>query len=251
MVDRLGYFLGIPIELNNIKLYSPTIEEIGLLGELKYNVFVTLASFNKETILRTLYGVNDEDYIIVSNEDAYEVLTSIPSIANEIKHAISYFTKSDVDYDEQYSSYFVDGNLLINKDNYKEFTSIIRKLNGLSEDEQPLKFKNEKAKKLHAKLLKLRSKYKKADDDSPELKDMLSILCNAEGNGINVFNVGKLTIYQVYEHFERLNIKERHTRLLRVWANGYLGKDEKLPEWIVKSKLQINYTRRYNKWLFN
>lgn len=76
-----------------------------------------------------------------------------------------------------------------------------------------------------------------SNDEGLDLKDICSILCSAPDNGINILNIGDLTIYQVYEQFERLNIKEKHDRLLPVWANGHLGDKEKLPEWIIKTKL--------------
>ncbi|GAA4880633.1 hypothetical protein GCM10023310_71070 [Paenibacillus vulneris] len=237
MTDRLGNFLGLPSEINNVKLYSPTIDSIGKIGEVKYNVYLTLASFNKESILKNIFGVSDENYLSIKNENSFDVLTSIPTVVNATKEAISFFSKCEIDFDHISSSYISSGSPIITKENYCEFSKIIKRLNGINEEDASIKYKNEKTKMLHEKLLKLRAKYKKNENESLDLKDLLSILCNADGNGINIFNVGNLTIYQVYEHFERLNIKEQHTRLLKVWANGYLGKDDKLPEWIIKSKL--------------
>ncbi|MEC0210236.1 hypothetical protein P4H70_14960 [Paenibacillus ehimensis] len=238
MYDRIRLFLGKPACVNNINIYSPTIDGIAEIGEVVYNIYITLASFNKEVILKTLFGINDENYSLIENEDTFDILTSIPAVVHETEKAFSFFTKADVKYDLTSSSFMAEDVIFVNKHNYLEVSEIIKKLNGMSIDEnKPIKFKNEKAKKLHEKLQQLKKKYQKSDADSLDLKDMLSILCNADGNGIDVFNVGKLTVYQVYEHFERLNMKEQHKRLLKVWANGYLGSDDKLPEWIIKSKL--------------
>ncbi|WP_010498383.1 hypothetical protein [Paenibacillus elgii] len=238
MCDRIRLFLGKPICVNNINIYSPTIDGIAEIGEVVYNIYITLASFNKEVILKTLFGISNENYSLIENEDTFDILTSIPAVVHETEKAFSFFTKSDVKYDLTSSSYMVENLTFVNKGNYLEVSEMLKRLNGMAIDEnKTIKFKNEKAKKMYEKLMQLKGKNVNNDADSLELKDMLSILCNADGNGIDVFNIGKLTVYQVYEHFERLNIKEQHKRLLNVWANGHLSSEDKLPEWITKSKL--------------
>lgn len=236
--DRLSHFLGKPTIVHGVPVYSPTINSIGDIGEIQYNVYLTLATFDKESILKLMFGLSSDEYSELENEDSYEVLTSIPVIANELINALAFFIKDQVHYDQVSNSYLVRDKTFINSKNYLELAKTIKEQNGVSESKRNIKFNSEISKQKYERLLELRKNSKKKNDDqSLTLKDMLSILCHAEGNGINTFNVGRLTIYQVYEHFERLNVREQHKRLLRVWANGYLGKDEKLPEWMVKTKL--------------
>ena len=240
MPDRLRNFLGKrPIVFNGVELYSPTVDSIDEIGELKYYIYLALATFNKEQVLKILFGLSDEDYVDIEDYDDYLLLTSISDIIDELCNALSFFVKDKVEYDKDQNVFAINGRVFLGYGNYLDFVKIIERQNGIFESNpRNMNFKNEKAKQMYKKLLKLREKNQKTkSNDGLELKDLLSILCNAEGNGINIFNVGQLTIYQVYEHFERLNIKEQHTRLLRVWANGYLDKNTKLPEWIVKSKL--------------
>lgn len=240
MPDRLRNFLGKrPIIFNGVELYSPTVDSIDEIGEIKYYIYLALATFNKEQVLKILFGLNDEDFLGVENYDGYLLLTSMPELIDELCNALSFFVKDEVEYDKEQNAFSVKGKIFLGYGNYFEFVKIIEKQNGIFESNvKNVEFKNKKAKEMYKKLLKFREKSRKVNsNDNLELKDLLSILCSAEGNGINIFNVGQLTVYQVYEHFERLNIKEQHTRLLRVWANGYLDKNTKLPEWIVKSKL--------------
>lgn len=240
MPNRLRYFLGKSHQINGLDIYSPTIDSVGEIGEVLYSIYIALATFNKEAILKHMFNVSDEDYERIEHEDNFDTLTLIPAVVLETQDALSYFTKSTVIFNPHSVTYNIGEKVLVSKENYLEFSSIIEKLNGLSEEseEKPkIKFKSESARKMYEELMKQKKKSKNKNSDSLSLKDVLSILCNADGNGINVFNVSNLTIYQVYEHFERLQIKEQHTRLLRVWANGYLGEKDKLPEWIIKSKL--------------
>lgn len=239
MPNRLRSFLGNrPIYFNGVGIYSPTIDEIDEIGENLYYTYLTIATFDKETILKKIFKVSDEDYADVENESSYLILTAIPSILEELKKSISFFIKEEVEYKDG-NFLFTEGKFLDNS-NYSEFVRLIKLQNGIgNEEKKQIKFKNNKAKEMYEKLLRLRGKHKKKEsDDELTLKDMLSILCNADGNGINIFNVGQLTVYQAYEQFERLGIKEQHKRLLRVWSNDRrLGENDKLPEWLVKSKL--------------
>jgi hypothetical protein len=235
--DRLKYFLGKPIKVNNVDIFSPTINEIADIGEIQYNVYLSLATFNKEVVFINLLNLSDDKYKEIENIDTYDLFISVSVIRDELINALRFFTKKEINYSESQYAFLVENKIFMNKDNYIEISEKIKELNGIIEEDRVIRFKNEKAKQMYEKLQSFRNKYKKSGSaDTLSLKDILSILCNAEGNGINVFNVGQLTIYQVYALFERLNLKEQHTRLLRVWANGYLGENHKLPEWIIKSK---------------
>lgn len=129
---------------------------------------------------------------------------------------------------------FFIADAVIDQENYLEFRNVLYELNGVKEDQAP-KFRNKKAEEYYYKMLEVRKKHNQ--DSGLYLKDICSILCNAEGNGISVFNIGELTLYQVYEHFERLSVKESHRRMLKVWANGHLKEDTKLQDWLVKTNL--------------
>ena len=231
--------MGKPIYFNGIPLYSPTIDEICDIGEIRYHVYLACATFNVEAIFKYLLEVKNDVYLQLNKYDAYQLFTSVDGIINLLLESFSFFTKEQVVYDKLFSIFKINDRVFVSKDNYKEIASIIKEQNGIIEDDDisKQKFKNEKAKEMFLKRKRYREFVnKKNANNSLSLKDMLSVLCNAEGNGINVFNVGKLTIYQVYEHFDRLQIKEHHMRLLRVWANGYLKEGQQLPEWIVNGK---------------
>lgn len=240
MDNRLRNFLGKPIFFNEIPIYSPTVDEICEIGELQYNIYLAVATFNLEAVFKYILRLDDEKFSNLLSFNEYDLFTSFDYTRDLLKEAYSFFTKKDVIYDDLFSIFKIGERLFVSRNDYEILADIIKEQNGIT-DEWNLKkkkFANEKARKLYLKKLKyLEQLRKKNVNNALSLKDILSVLCNAEGNGINVFNVGQLTIYQVYEHFERLNIKENHIRLLRVWANGLLKEGHELPEWIVKGKL--------------
>ncbi|RXZ78197.1 hypothetical protein EBB07_29520 [Paenibacillaceae bacterium] len=205
---------------------------------MEYHINLILTTFDKEKILVNLFGFDDLKMKAFDSISDYDVLVSSIDITNYICQGLSFFSKKDVIFDENELVFLIEDIQFISKDNYKEVSTLIQKLNGIEETSTDnIKFRNAKAKEIYEQLNKAKQKQNKSNKDSLDIKDILSILCHADGNGINIFNVGKLTIYQMYEHFERLNIKESHRRILPVWANGHLKENDKLPEWIVKTKL--------------
>ncbi|MFL1671449.1 hypothetical protein [Paenibacillus dendritiformis] len=237
MTERLRCFLGKPIAADKVSVYSPTVDQIGEIGEPLYNLYLLLATFDKEEVVKRLFSVDDDDWAQLEAEDDFLLLCSIPALQVSICDALRFFTRREFIYDEDVQA-FVSDEAVIDRHNYRDVVHAVKLVNGIAAAETPpVRFKNEKAKELYAKLQHFKAKHARDNDNTLHLKDILSILCHAEGNGIHIFNVGELTIYQVYEHFERLNVRERHTRLLKVWANGYLGRDESLPEWMTRSKL--------------
>ena len=240
MDNRLRNFLGKPIYFNEFPIYSPTINEICEIGEIQYNIYLAASTFNVEAIFKHVLGLDDEIFEKLSDMNEYDLFISFDLTRELLIEAFSFFTKEKVKYDDLFSIFKIDEKVFVSKHNYESIAKIIKEQNGITEEDdvKKQKFLNEKARQLYLKRKKLREQLRKKNSDNTlSLKDMLSVLCNAEGNGINVFNVGQLTIYQVYEHFERLNIKENHMRVLRIWANGYLKEGQNLPEWIVNGKL--------------
>ena len=239
-MDRLKAFLGLPYPLApGINLYSPTINEIGVIGHVDYMINVQLSLFNKKKILLDLFGIDEEVYNKIENEDDYSVLIDHPDIRNYIAKALSFFVKDDVVFKTESQSFYVAEKEFINKTNFQSVASIIRKLNAVPDDIGPGELRSNKPNSKTAKLLEEMKSFEKkisSGDDEMELKDICSILCIAPDNGINIHNIGDLTIFQVYEQFERMASKDEFNRALPIWANGHWDSKEKFPEWIKRTK---------------
>ncbi|MCU6710069.1 hypothetical protein M6D81_15335 [Paenibacillus sp. J5C_2022] len=236
--DRLSAFLGQPVRFQDFLLYSPQLNEIAEIGEMQYYVHYLLSTFDKEKILLDLFGMDEQAFSTLSSADDYEVLTESPRIASLLSEGISFFTKQEVRYQPSQRSFYIGDSLFISCNNYTAFAQLIKQLNGAPElqEKRPAAFKNEKAKQLFQKLRKMR-KAASEKNEALELKDISSILCSSEGNGIHIHNVGCLTVYQIYEQFERMSLKHKRDTILPVWANGYLKEGESLPDIMSKTNL--------------
>ncbi|MFD0712293.1 hypothetical protein [Paenibacillus sp. GCM10027626] len=239
MFNRLSAFLGKPLPFHGVSVHSPTIDEIADKGYAHYQIHLILATFDKEGVLLHLFGISEQDYAPLAEQDSFDLLTSHSQIAQHIADSLSFFVKADVSYLPEENSFACDGTLFLDKTNYQEWITLIQQLNGMTDSSKKteLQFKNERAKRLYNEMQRQKRKLSANQQDALELKDILSILCSVEGNAVSVFNVGSLTIYQVYEQFERLSLNYKRQTLLPVWANGYLGEGEKLPELFTKTTL--------------
>jgi hypothetical protein len=237
-ISRLEAFSGRPCKFNKLLVYSPTVNDILDVGEETYYYHLIFTSFNKEKILLELFNLDKEKYENVKDENDYDVLVSHPSIVQYICDSFSFFLRKNVTFSSGNNSFISEEQTVCSRDDYEKLSFVINQLNGAEkEKKKKTNFSSSKAKELLEKRNEMLKKINKDSDDGLDLKDILSILCVADGNGINIFNVLDLTIYQVYEHLERMSLKESFDRLLPVWANGHLGEKEKLPEWIKKTKL--------------
>ncbi|WP_440110358.1 hypothetical protein [Paenibacillus sp. QZ-Y1] len=236
-MDRLQLFLAQPISFNGaVNVYSPTMDEIASIGYEEYLLKLQFSLFDKEKILLDLFNVSEEEYELIKDTSDYDILTDHPNLREYMVNSLSFFTRSSVCFDIESCSFKVNGTEFVNKSNYNDYSLAIKLLNAMDMEPEYETKKTAKARAFQDRINFFKKKTQKKEDKL-EIKDILSILCNAGNNGINIFNVGTLTIYQVYEQFERLNVRESFNRLHPVWANGHLGENTKLPEWIKRTKL--------------
>ncbi|PIH59677.1 hypothetical protein [Paenibacillus sp. LK1] len=236
MIDRMQAFLGHPTKFNESYIHSPNLDEIAIMGYMEYMIKLNFSLFDKEKILLDMFGMDENEYDSIESSPDYHILTDHPQLREHIIDSIEFFTKSKVSFDSDTGSFLINGIEFINENTYLAYVDIIKQLNVVESNSDNGRRKTAKAKSFQDRINFFKKKAQKKEDVL-EIKDILSILCNAGINGINIFNVGTLSIYQMYEEFERLNVKESFSRLLPVWANGHLGESNKLPEWIKRTKL--------------
>lgn len=239
-MDKLRTYLFFPnvFTLGDtvVNVHSPKLNQIARIGESFYNFYLTFATFNFDNVFEL--AKNFTKLYINDDYSDYENAMNNPWIVHQFCDAISFFIDESVVFNDLNKSFCVDQGVIVDESNYQEFANVVRFLNAL-EEKKPMKFRNAIARKKHEQLERLRKKYatkENGNGDSLTLKDMCSILCHAEGNGITVFNVGELTIYHLYEHFERLNMKENYLTIHQIYTNGLLDDPSKLKSWMVKTK---------------
>jgi hypothetical protein len=136
-----------PIKFNGIFIYQPSFDEIIEFGIDKYNMLM----------LPFLLDVDDfeiADASISESVDIFDILTLIESTLTMLLNSISFFCKTEeIAFDEQNKRLYIGDNY-IDKNNFKEFSEIILKINAKQKQqrEKPPKNMTEKQRDIWNKL---------------------------------------------------------------------------------------------------
>jgi len=212
-MDRLALLAGIPIRVDNLSIYSPKLKEIADIGKEAYQKVLQLSTITKNIMINKTDNIHD-DYdalltIIYSDEEAIKWLL----------FSLKFFTKVEFKL-EMYNDdlIFRNENMIINRTNYKEFINAVKISNGIKidEDDANLDEFDRKCLEMEKKIAEEQNK----NSESIELEDLISILANISDNGLNIFNIWDLTIFQFKEQLTRGQLKETYNLQLKQLLAG-------------------------------
>lgn len=210
-VPDLGYVSSPKIS----KIYS---EEIGYF---KYGFYVVLLRGNVKDCL-SLFGVNEESGMeLFKQVGMFYFICLNKNIAFAYEQAFSLFIHGEVVFDAESKHFTVqkDGKTtgIINSENFADVCSLMLELCYIKEKStKKLKFRSKKAKDLFKFLEEGKPKETKPDKDYAFGNVLSSVCC--QHNSINMTNVWDLTIYQLYDQFNRLQIKTPFDINATKWA---------------------------------
>lgn len=238
----------VPINMGNgLGVYPITIGEIEEIGEHNYNTYVRLLTLSVEEIDSIL---NDETDLSDVIDNTYDFLISYclqGEIFKEmVENAISFFLKKTVFFIKGTSVFAVEKHQdstkfdFINNVNYVEFVDIIKYQNCIEKKNvDAFNPKNKKAEQIKAKIelaqKEIKKLKKKSENESLTLADLVSVLSSSENdNGISLFNVWELTIYQFNDQFNRMKMLEDFKINIQQLLAGADSDKIKLKDWMQK-----------------
>jgi hypothetical protein len=228
---NLNFLLGKPISIPKVGyLYSPTIDEITNAGFDLYNKYLSILCISSEDICE-LYDIQDENINIEPYEYLLLTFQSNEENLNIVLEGLKYFFREEISY--CIDGYFFVGNIsecrIINKDNFNFIIDILKRQNCISrKKENTQKPKSESQKKFFALLMEKRKKYK--TESNTDISDTVSAIC-AKHPSVNLFNVGKLTIYQLVDTYKRLNSIDEYFISIQSLLAGAKKEDVNLVHW--------------------
>lgn len=232
---KLALFAKLPIYLNGIPFYSPTIKEIAEITEETYNTYLSVSTITKNRIeMQDEIKISDFDFLICwlfyeeSEENNAESNESEKNIELFLQ-ALNFWTKCNftivrVDNDiyicklDNGKKYSIEHS--INKDNYYDFISIIQFINCLkAEDKDELKKESKAVLALEEEIRKAREKVNKKlkkskSNKNLDLFDLVSVLAS-NGNNVSPLNVTDLNIFTFQDQFQRMQIVENYDIQIR------------------------------------
>lgn len=248
----LQLLAGLPIEIKNIgKIHQLKLKEIAVIGEQKYNEYLSVISFNKSSLSIPIDDEKQKEEIDKLTD--FQIILFLclqdENFRNILLKSLKFFFKKEVYFDNQIG-FFVFGKVKITKkkinikkiikpqklqkkkckykkviteNKFNEIKNVIKQSNCLREleKEEEIKPGNERAKKF-IEMLKLKKQ------NAPKTNDinLISIISSiAWRSHIGINSVWDLTIYQLYDAFYRLDVIDNYDKTLTgIYAGTIDGK---------------------------
>ncbi len=250
-----------PLKLNICSVKSPLLREIDEITIQTYNNYLNILLLNIDLYYKTItendnlylsyYSPEEKELILrikgeyekmsdeeKSNIQTLSILVFDFKIMDTIEKALDFFLVEQIKYFPKEKSFFVfddtkddKGNLIpisqINESSYSIVVDLILQRNSVvkkatNEDEK--KAKNETALKILRKLKKGQEELDKVKkvDKKMELGNIISSVAARNKNGLNILNIWDITIYQLYDQFNRVKINDSQDKTLTsvsVWGD--------------------------------
>ncbi len=223
---KLKLILGLPIEINKIKIHSVKVKDIAEFGYLKYNQalkIISADSFEIKRILDSKENISPFEFVVIS------VMSDV-QIRILIEDLFTLIFKEKTEFSEEKLCFNV-GKHELNKDNFDEIVNIICKRNGIFKSEKDLgRPSNEKARKILEKRNLARGKLKKSDENGFDLADLISFLSVY----FDTYKLLNLDIYQLTDRFTRIIKKENYDISVNSLIHGANKSDLDLKHWSEK-----------------
>ena len=220
---KLKLILGLPIEIDKIKIHSVKVKEIAEFGYLKYNQalkIISADSFEIKKILNTDEDILPFEFVVIS------VMSDV-QIRILIEDLFTLIFKEKTEFSEEQLCFNV-GKHELNKDDFDEIVNIICKRNGATKNEKDLgKPSNEKARKILERRNLARSKLKKSGENGIDLADIISFLSVYFDTSVLL----NLDIYQIKNRFMRIIKKENYDISVNSLIHGANKSDLDLKHW--------------------
>lgn len=225
-----------PVELQNgMSIRSPLLKEISKLTFPVYQFYLGILLLDIESYYNGLdqnplkddskYGKQEKE-LIQKIRNEYESLTDEekewvqpidiisfdPILLNNVEEALSFFLDCKVCYSYEHQAFIhVEHKKIAHtlpKSLYTEITDLILQRNGITRhivsQEKP-KFKSKLAEKLYYRTKQAEKKREKSrnTDRDMDLPNIISAVA-ARHHSLNILNIWDITVYQLYDQFQRL-----------------------------------------------
>lgn len=208
-IDEGQLLLGCDIVIPSLcVIKQPTISAIGKIGFDRYDQYLATLSAEKDTIINALgLDIPAENY---GEIDVFTLLILL--MRQDITNALSFFIDDDVRFIDEalcLGLFHADAEspyAVITADNYNVVRDVILEMNFIKKErEENLRFKSEAARKRWERSQAHKREMSKNNvvDKNQSLRNLVGAV-SARSHTYNLLNIGRLTVYQLYDQFIRM-----------------------------------------------
>lgn len=202
-MNKLRFLANLPIFVDNISIYSPTLRNIAEIGYEQYQLIISSLIISKEQLTESsLSDVKD-------NYDALlYIIRKVEGFESNFLNSLFFISKMNfVPHIQNGETYFVGDNVILFRNNYDSFVQSVKYSCNLNVE------KIEELDEFDKQVLAMEKKIQEEQSkniEQPSFEDLISAVANIDGNGLNIINIWDLNIYQFYEQLHRGQLKEQY-----------------------------------------
>lgn len=235
-LEYLDLISPYPFYLNRVgNIISPKLKDIHDLGIGEYRLYLNIISMNIESFFEFIK--QEETYNNFTEEEKeqlslFNLLTSDETFLSLLNAILNFFIVEEVIWSKENDVFLIykskeDKEIIgvISNNNYTDVCNIIcqRCYVDIKIKEEPNKIKSKKALEILKKIQVGREKNKKQTKADPnmELGNIISAVSNKSCT-LNPINIWDLTVYQLWDSFERLvdnNIYQIQSMSVATWGD--------------------------------
>ena len=215
---KLSYFELIspsPFKIKHVGTIKKTqLKDIEIISFQTYQIYLSIISMTTERFYEN-YPQSDISQI-QNSQSIFDLMTSVDELRSLLLEALNFFFIEEIQYDSTIDSFITYQNDqpigLISSKYWPDIRKVIAQIHHVTIDEDIQSIKNTKAKKIMEKIQKGRKKLQaaKSTDKNRSMENVISVLACYAYN-INYINIWELTVYQLWDQFERFQINEVYT----------------------------------------
>lgn len=231
----------LPINLKNIgQIKSPKLIEIANLSYDIYNLYLSILLMTPEDYYKHYQNNKLEQYQNLSlsaktNISIYQLIIYNSDLLELLRQTLSFFFVEIIVYNDKDCTFYTYQNQddvinkkpigFINQNNYQAICDVILQRNAIvkkTTDEDIGKMKNKTALQMYLKMKKHEEQQNKNKSNKKiEIPNLISVM-SAYHSSLNIINIWDLTVYQLYDQFQRQQLKiiyDMQSTQVSVWGD--------------------------------
>ena len=221
MDDELRLLKGSSFFVDGIEIKPFTIGEIVEIGHEKYQQMMNIFALEIEDVIKDI----PEELNDITIFDLF-LKSGLQELFEGFIGAIGLFLRieniNEFGIDEEFNV-VLDKKKIINRENWDSICKIIQMQNCVKREKEDYNPANEQARKIIEKIKAL--KRENPIKESITFPSMISGIAN-KSNNLNILNIWDLTIYQLYDALNRLNLIDNYQFTLNgIYAGTVNGKE--------------------------
>lgn len=208
MIDKGRLIRGKNIYVNGIGTFKQMSLDV-IFEDL--DIYYSYLNFIVVSIEDYLKSIKQEELISGFKQHGLTMLDICTNNEEEkqwLIDALSYFFVGEVYFDSGFILKSPDQECLITRDNFPIIKNVIKEINGLKVDSKEEEtYSNDKAREIAEKLKKAKEEISKNSKDGESTKlDCITSSVSARHPSLNLLNIWDLTVYQLYDQYNRLTL---------------------------------------------